>query len=74
MKKSWTAERRAQQAAFLRTLKPWLRSTGPRTAAGKTRSSRNAYKGSVRAALRQLSRALNEAVQSHRAAIDRLRE
>ena len=74
MKKSWTPERRAQQAAFLRTLKPWLRSTGPRTSAGKARSARNAYKGGVRAALRQLSRALNEAVKSQLAAIDRLRE
>ena len=74
MKKSWTPERRAQQAACLRTLKPWLRSTGPRTTAGKARSARNAYKGGVRAALRQLSRTLNEAVQSHLAAIDRLRE
>ena len=74
MKKSWTLERRAQQAACLRTLKPWLRSTGPRTTAGKARSARNAYKGGVRAALRQLSRTLNEAVQSHLAAIDRLRE
>ena len=74
MKKSWTPERRAQQAVCLHTLKPWLRSTGPRTTAGKARSARNAYKGGVRAALRQLSRTLNEAVQSHLAAIDRLRE
>ena len=74
MNKNWTPERRARQAAFLRTLKPWLRSTGPRTPAGKARSARNAYKGGVRTTLRQLSCALNEAVQSHLAAIDRLRE
>ena len=74
MKKNWTPERRARQAAFLRTLKPWLRSTGPRTTAGKARSARNAYKGGVRAALRQLSHSLNETVKSHLAAIERLRE
>ena len=40
--KGWTAERRAAQAARMRARKPWERSTGPRTEAGKARSSRNA--------------------------------
>lgn len=35
------AEREASRERILR-VKPWLRSTGPRTAAGKARSSRNA--------------------------------
>jgi hypothetical protein len=38
----WTAERRAAQAARMRARKPWERSTGPRTEAGKTRSRGNA--------------------------------
>ena len=72
MNNSWTAERRARQAARLRTLKPWLRSTGPRTSAGKARSACNAYKGGLRTALRELSRALNEAMQNQLAVIDKL--
>jgi hypothetical protein len=32
---TWTKERRARQAELIRTWKPWTRSTGPRTAAGK---------------------------------------
>ena len=40
--KGWTAERRAVQAARMRARKPWERSTGPRTEAGKARSRGNA--------------------------------
>lgn len=44
----WTAERRARQAAAIRRWQPWRSSTGPKSAAGKTRSSQNASKpGSV---------------------------
>lgn len=39
---AWTDQRRARQAQLLRCRRPWLRSTGPRTAAGKARSARNA--------------------------------
>ena len=46
--KGWTAERRAAQAARMRARKPWERSTGPRTDAGKKRSSRNACGGGCR--------------------------
>jgi hypothetical protein len=42
MTKGWTAERRAAQAARMRARKPWERSTGPRTEAGKARSRGNA--------------------------------
>lgn len=41
----WTPERRARQAQLIATWRPWERSTGPRTAAGKAASSRNSYKG-----------------------------
>lgn len=44
MANGWTPERRARQAALIRTWKPWERSTGARTAEGKARSSRNADK------------------------------
>lgn len=44
-KSAWTPERRARQAQLIRTTKPWEKSTGPRTDAGKAISSRNAYAG-----------------------------
>ena len=44
MANGWTQERRARQAALIRTWRPWERATGPRTAAGKARSSSNADK------------------------------
>ena len=42
MANGWTPERKARQAALIRTWKPWERSTGPRTDEGKDRSSQNA--------------------------------
>jgi len=44
-------ERRANQLELIRNSKPWERSTGPRTAAGKARVSRNPWKGGSRATL-----------------------
>jgi hypothetical protein len=47
----WTPERRARHAEKIRQWKPWERSTGPRTAAGKAVSSRNAVMSENRAKL-----------------------
>lgn len=44
MSKGWTEERRRAAAARIRQNKPWEKSIGPRTAAGKARSSMNALK------------------------------
>ncbi len=44
MPQTWTPERRAAQSERIRTLKPWLKSTGPRTKNGKKRASQNAVK------------------------------
>lgn len=41
-KSAWTPERRARQSALICATKPWLGSTGPKTAEGKARSSQNA--------------------------------
>jgi hypothetical protein len=41
----WTPERRARQAELIRGWKPWERSSGPKTEAGKAVASRNADKG-----------------------------
>jgi hypothetical protein len=40
----WTCERRARQADIIRRTRPWTRSTGPKSAAGKKRSSQNALR------------------------------
>lgn len=41
MNNGWTPERRARQAALIRSWKPWERSTGPRTESGKAAASMN---------------------------------
>lgn len=43
-RKGWSSERRARQAALIRAWAPWRRSTGPKTAAGKTSCAMNALK------------------------------
>ncbi|GAB1387354.1 hypothetical protein MASR1M59_25020 [Melaminivora sp.] len=55
----WTLERRQRQAELIRQWQPWKQSTGPQTAEGKARSSRNAYKGGYRQQLQQLTQELN---------------
>ena len=52
-KAAWTPERRARQAEIARQTKPWLNSTGARTAAGKARSSQNARMADIWHELRQ---------------------
>ena len=42
MGNGWTPERRARQAALIRTWRPWAQSTGPRTAEGKAQAAANA--------------------------------
>jgi hypothetical protein len=70
MATSWTAERRARQAALISQWKPWGQSSGPRTAAGKCKSSRNAWKGGHWLALRELTRLVNAEIQEARESVD----
>jgi hypothetical protein len=58
--KGWSPERRAKQAELIRTSKPWLKSTGPRTEEGKARAAPNALKHGFR------SRAFIERVREER--------
>jgi hypothetical protein len=60
MANGWTEERRQKQRVAIHAWKPWTRSTGPKTAAGKARVSQNAYKGAQWRQVRELSRALRE--------------
>lgn len=48
-KSGWSDARRAKHAAAIRNWKPWAKSTGPRTSAGKARAAQNAYKHGGRA-------------------------
>ncbi len=54
----WTEERRKRQKELIQRWRPWEKSTGPKSADGKARVARNAYKGGQRLALRELARAL----------------
>lgn len=58
----WSPERRAKQSAMMRARKIWLKSTGPRTKAGKARSSRNAAKPWLRS---HPDRIMGKALRAH---------
>lgn len=60
MANGWTPDRRAKQSAAIRRWRPWEQSTGPRTAEGKRRSSRNAGREGLHEKLRTLARLLRE--------------
>ena len=50
-----TARHRSLLAEQCRNRRPWEKSTGPKSDEGKSRVSRNAYKGGVRQQLRELA-------------------
>ena len=66
MANGWTPERRARQAELIRQWRPWEQSTGPTSAEGKARASRNADKGGIRPQLRELAVLLKEQEQWRR--------
>jgi hypothetical protein len=51
--RAWTLEERARQRELIAGWSPWQKSTGPKTAEGKQRVKMNAYKGALRATVRQ---------------------
>lgn len=59
MANGWTPERKARQAELIRQWKPWAKSTGPKTAKGRQRVARNAFKGGHWLMLRELSKLVN---------------
>jgi len=50
MAKGWTDERRARQSAAIHMWRPWEHSTGARSAEGKAKSARNAFRFTIRKA------------------------
>jgi hypothetical protein len=70
MARGWTAERRALQAEAIKRWRPWERSTGPRTAAGKAAAAANGAKAwphsGARASIRELRQVLREQRQALR--------
>lgn len=62
----WTPERRARHAEAIRKWAPWKKSTGPKTALGKARSSQNAWKHGKRTIeVTALSAAVRKQKQLH---------
>ena len=72
MANGWTPERRARQAALIKTWRPWEKSTGPRTQEGKAVVAGNAHKGGHRQKLRTFQKALNRELQTMRKLLDAL--
>ena len=70
MANGWTPERRARQAALIKAWKPWERASGPRSAEGKAKASRNAWKGGHWLMLRELSRQVNAEIREARNLVD----
>ena len=75
MGNGWTPERRARQAALIRTWRPWEKSTGPRTAEGKRHTARNGDKGGAwkieRDELRALKSEVDDLLRQQREALRR---
>jgi hypothetical protein len=63
---TWTLERRAKQSEAIRQWKPWNKSTGPKTAEGKSKVASNAWRGGHRQQLRELSKMVNEEIRHSR--------
>ena len=72
MSNGWMSERRQQQALAIRRWCPWERSTGPRSADGKRRSSRNAFRGGERLRVREVAKALTAVLGEHRRSLRQL--
>lgn len=61
-----TPEHRRLRAELIKGWKPWEKSTGPRSEAGKAKSSRNADKGGQWQELRDLHRGLSDLLRAQR--------
>ena len=64
----WSQDRRVRQAAAIQKWRPWEKSTGPRTAEGRARSARNAYRGGQRQRFRQFVQSVSAGLRTDRVA------
>ncbi len=64
--RNWTPEQRQQQREAIQRWKPWNRSTGPQSAEGKAAASRNAFTGGKLVKLREMIKAVNQALRKQR--------
>ena len=64
--RTWTPEQRQQQAEAIRRWSPWEQSTGPKSEHGKALVSRNGWKGGERRKLREMFKALNQAMREQK--------
>ncbi|HAJ71050.1 MAG TPA: hypothetical protein DCO68_03120, partial [Methylophilaceae bacterium] len=53
-------QQRQRQAEMIRQWQPWKNSTGAKTAEGKAKASRNAFKGGVMQKFKELRKLLHE--------------
>jgi hypothetical protein len=67
MGKPWSDERRQRQREVINEHKPWLKSTGPLSVAGKAKVARNAYTGALWLKLRVLSVKTTQLIQQLKA-------
>ncbi|MBI2234656.1 MAG: hypothetical protein HYU57_06685 [Micavibrio aeruginosavorus] len=66
----WTPEDRQRQAELIRAVKPWEKSTGPRSIKGKKRASKNALKTADHCAEMKQIKALLRAQEAYARAVD----
>jgi len=62
----WTEEKKKEQSERIRALKPWEKSTGPKTEEGRKTSSRNAFKhGMDTQIMREVKKLIRQSSSSH---------
>jgi hypothetical protein len=70
----WTPEQRLRQGEAIRRWKPWRLSTGPRTAEGKIRSSRNALARNHLATIKSLMTEISSLLKIQRTSTRKLHQ
>ena len=63
---TWTADRRQRQRELIQTWRPWEKSTGARTAEGKSKVSKNATKTGKSLEIRELFKNLNRLLKDQK--------
>ena len=65
---AWTPERKQRQREAIQKWKPWEKSTGPRTDAGKLAACRNAYTGGLWLEVRVMLKRTTQVIKELKAA------